>query len=100
MRAELQDRGHDTDGLDRAALKSALDKELSGVKRPPALLCGSTDTDLNLDSYYVTNLEPLHDIKTMISMLDFDPKIAAQQVNHQGQRLRLKLSISVNAFAK
>ncbi|XP_066298089.1 uncharacterized protein [Branchiostoma lanceolatum] len=46
-------------------LQALLKTQLHGVKRPPALLFGSTDTsleDLNLDRYEVLPCEPLHDV--------------------------------------
>ena len=52
LRQELEQRDIETDGLDKVALKQALDKELSGIRRPPALLC--TGEPLTLDCYEIT----------------------------------------------
>ena len=47
-----------------ASDKQALETQLAGIKRPPALL--SSDTNIDLENYEVAHLEPLHDLKTMI----------------------------------
>ena len=67
LKKELDDRGVDTDAMDKATLKQAIEKELAGMRRPPALLCSEVEMDLT--GYEVAHVEPLHDIKTTISML-------------------------------
>ena len=64
LRGECEDRGIDTDDLDKKLLRESLNVHLSGIKRPPALLC--TEMTLDLDNYDVASLEPLHDLKTII----------------------------------
>lgn len=64
LRAELEDRHIDVDGLDKCAMRGKLDRVLSGIRRPPALLCGEGEVDLQ--RYEVAQLEPLHDLKTTI----------------------------------
>ena len=66
MRAELEQRDIDSDGLDRLSLKKALETELAGIRRPPALLC--SDMPICLSSYEISHLEPLHDLKSIIGM--------------------------------
>ena len=49
-------------------MKLRLEKKLAGIKRPPALLCGPDgNRDLVLE-YEVAQLEPLHDLRTMIGI--------------------------------
>lgn len=45
-------------------MKVKLEKELAGIRRPPALLCGEQEIDLT--HYEVAQLEPLHDLKSII----------------------------------
>ena len=76
-------RGIDVDGGDREQCKIALDKHLSGVKRPLALLCTGCLRSLPTahSQYMVAQLEILHDLKSIIgkkafcSLLLFVPNV-------------------------
>lgn len=68
MRQELTKRGVPTLGHNKAELREKLDRLLSGVRRPIALLANDDiELILNLLSEYaIAQLEPLHDLKTTI----------------------------------
>ena len=56
-------------GESRLELKAKLDKELSGIKRPIALGLHADSgfiVDDKLLDYAIAQLEPLHDLKTII----------------------------------
>lgn len=57
----------DVEGLLKADMKKSLDEELSGVKRPIALLC-TDDIPIRrkTDNYLIAHLEILHDLKSLI----------------------------------
>ena len=48
-------------------MRKKLDKELSGIRRPVALMLTDDEEIRNkLGDYTISQLEPLHDLKTMI----------------------------------
>ena len=52
--------------------------DLSGVKRPPALLCGDRE-DL-IEDYEIALIEPLHDLKNIINrVFDELPKVITEE---------------------
>ena len=52
--------------------------DLSGVKRPPALLCGDRE-DL-IDGYEIALIEPLEDLKNLINrVFDKHPKVITEE---------------------
>ena len=68
LRTELESRGVDCVEMLKPEMKLRLEKKLTGIKRPPALLCGPDgNRDLVLE-YEVAQLEPLHDLRTMIGI--------------------------------
>ena len=56
----------ETDSLGKTKLEEMLADELAGIRRPPALMCSSLD--VNLEGYEISQLEPLHDLKSTISI--------------------------------
>ena len=69
LRQEVQDRGVPVLGESRNDLRATLDKKLCGIKRPIALGLQSGNgfmVDDKLLDYAVAQLEPLHDLKTII----------------------------------
>ena len=56
-------------GHDKATLRRKLDLRLSGIKRPTALVCDEESNIVELlkdHQYMISQLEPLHDLKTTI----------------------------------
>ena len=66
MKKECTQRKIATLGHDKSALQKKLDARLSGVKRPLALLTNDDELSQQLTDYAVCQLEPLHDLKTII----------------------------------
>lgn len=66
MRKEVEERGISCDGLLKPEMRGLLDRDLSGIKRPPALMCGTQSIPAVITCYEIAQLEPLHDLKTMI----------------------------------
>ena len=82
---ECKGRNLPSDVLLKPALKAQLKEDLKGIKRVPALSFPAQTTsmkELNLGSYEVVPLEPLHDLKEHINnILKELPKHLNDRVN-------------------
>ena len=88
LRQEVQDRGVPALGESRNELRATLDKKLCGIKRPIALGLQSGNgfmVDDKLLDYAVAQLEPLHDLKTIIGKYDKITKFGNEWVSNPGQ---------------
>ena len=82
MRDELTKQGKDIDGKTKDECRLKLDDHLAGIKRPLALLCTDTMSELprTHSRYSVAQLEILHDLKSIIGEV---PISNTQSITHR-----------------